>query len=338
MRRLFPLVLLLTLLVIDACTGSGLPTGTPCTPPACTTSVFPGTLRLYQTDTLTPTASLSLIKSATPTSTATVTPPPVTYKVKDNDDMYGIAFLFGVSPQALMTANPKVNPRAMSPGTILIIPVPLTPPANADTPTSPGPSPTAIVSIPRPPDCYPDTEGGVWCFLLVKNDRTSGLESITGVIRLAGGDPQSTQKPIEQAATTLIDLLPAGASTPLVAYFPPPAPLSFIPSGEVTLALPLPENDTRYLPVTIQDQQVAIALDGKSAEVTGSLALSSGQKPASQAWIAATAFDAGGAVVGVRKWEAASPLSPGSKLSFDLQVYTLGPLIDHVSLVAQARP
>jgi hypothetical protein len=45
----------------------------------------------------------------------------------------------------------------------------------------------------------------------------------------------------------------------------------------VTLALPLPDNDTRYLLVTIQDQQVAIAVDGKSAGVSGRLALSSGQ-------------------------------------------------------------
>ena len=178
----------------------------------------------------------------------------------------------------------------------------------------------------------------MWCFLLVKNDRASGLESITGVIRLATEDAQDAQKPIEQAATTLLDLLPAGASAPLVAYFPPPAPPSFIPSGEVTLALPLPDNDTRYLPVTIQNQQVVIAVDGKSAGVTGRLALSSGQKPASQVWVGATAFDAGGAVVGVRKWEAASSLSPGGVISFDLQVYTLGPLIDHVTLVAQARP
>jgi hypothetical protein len=90
--------------------------------------------------------------------------------------------------------------------------------------------------------------------------------------------------------------------------------------------------------VTIQDQQVAIVVDGKSAGVTGHLALSSGQKPASQVWVAATAFNAGGAVVGVRKWEDAGPLSPGSLLSFDLQVYTLGPLIDHVTLLAQGRP
>jgi hypothetical protein len=252
--------------------------------------------------------------------------------------MYGIAFRYGISPQALMTANPTVNPRAMGPGTILIIPVTLTPPASAGTPTAPAPSPTAIVSIPRTPDCYPSTDGGVWCFLLVKNDRTLGLEIITGVIRLAATDTQAAQKTIEQAATTLLDLLPAGASAPLVAYFPSPAPPSFIPSGEVTLALPLPDNDTRYLPVTIQDQQIAIGGDGKSAGVTGRLALTSGQKPASQVWLAATAFDAVGAVVGVRKWEATGSLSPGSLLSFEFQIYTLGPLIDHVILLAQARP
>ncbi len=234
------------------------------------------TLQPYLTDPPTPTDSPPLIKSATPTLTATATSTPVTYQVKANNDMFGIAFRYGISPQALMTANPSVNPRAMDPGTLLIIPVTLTPAVSANTPTPPGPSPTAIVSIPGGPDCYLATDGGVWCFLMA--------------------------------------------------------------SGEVTLALPLPAKDTRYLQVTIRDQQVASAVDGKSAGVTGHLALPAGQKPASQVWVAAAAFDAGGAVVGVRKWEAASVLSPGGTLSFDLQVYTLGPLIDHVSLLAQARP
>ena len=166
----------------------------------------------------------------------------------------------------------------------------------------------------------------------------SALESITGVIRLSGVDTQSAQNPIEQAATTLLDLLPAGASAPLVAFFPSPVPSSFIPTGEVTLALPLQENDTRYLPVAIQDQQVTIAVNGKSAEITGHLALASGQTPASQEWIAATAFDAHGAVVGVRKWEVAGALTLGGVMAFDFQIYTLGPLIDHVTLLAQARP
>jgi LysM repeat protein len=335
MQRLSLVVLLLLALALNACTSVTVPTNTPCAPPACTTPIFAGTLRLYLTDT--PTASITppLFKSPTPTPTATATPTPITYKVRDNDDMYGIAFRYGISPQALMTANPTVNPRAMGPGTVLIIPVTLTP-ANTGTPTAPGPSPTSIVSISRAPDCYPALDGGVWCFLLVKNERTVAIESITGTIRLAAGDGQSEQKSFEQAATTLLDILSAGESAPLVAYFPPPVPAILSPGGEVTLALPLPENDTRYLPATVQDKQVTIAPDGKSAGVTGHLALASGQ--ASQVWIAATAFDASGAVVGVRKWEASSSLTPGNLLAFDFQVYTLGPLIDSVTLQVQARP
>ena len=149
----------------------------------------------------------------------------------------------------------------------------------------------------------------------------------------------SLAKPLEQAAATLLDLLPGNSAAPLVAYFPPPVPASFTASGDVTLALPIPSGDTRYLAMTLQDQQVLIATDGKSAQVTGHLALAAANQPAAQVWIAATAFTADGAVVGVRKWEGASPpYAAGSSIAFDLQIYTLGPQIDHVTLLFQARP
>jgi hypothetical protein len=327
-------VILSGMLLLAACSRNS-PSVTACSGQNCLTPIFIGTLHPYQSSTTTPTSTLPLFKSPTPTPTSTVTPTPLTYKVRDDDDMYGIAFFYGISPQSLMTANPSVNPRAMSPGTVLIIPLTPTLPTNTPTLATPQASPTEIVTVAAAPVCYPVSNGGAWCFFLIKNYQSNGLESITGTIRLVSPDLKT---PLEQTATTLLDLVPGGTSAPLVAYFPPPVPAIFTSTGEVTIALPQPENDTRYLPLTIKNNLIAIADDGKSANITGSITLASSGEKATQIWIAATAFDINGNVVGVRKWVATSALSSGTDLPFDFQVYTLGPVIDHITLMTEARP
>jgi LysM repeat protein len=89
--------------------------------PVSTTSeqtfVLEGTLRPYPSDTPSATPFPTGYSSPTSSPTVTPTPTPVYYDVRDGDDMFGIAFFYGISPQALMTANPTVNPRAMGLGT-----------------------------------------------------------------------------------------------------------------------------------------------------------------------------------------------------------------------------
>jgi hypothetical protein len=88
--------------------------------------------------------------------------------------MYSIGWRFNVSPYQIMTANPTVNPRAMGVGTTLLIPItpnpnPTETPMVALTPTA-----TPLFSARYPaPDCYPDALGGLWCFVLVTNDRAN---------------------------------------------------------------------------------------------------------------------------------------------------------------------
>jgi LysM repeat protein len=43
--------------------------------------------------------------------------------VKQGDTMLGIAFRFGISLDELQAANPKVNPRILSVGAVLVIPM-----------------------------------------------------------------------------------------------------------------------------------------------------------------------------------------------------------------------
>src|SRR5690606_27204006 len=74
--------------------------------------------------------------TATPTLTPSPTPTgtPVYYQVDADDDMFGISLRYGISLDALMTANPSVIPYAMGVGTLLLIPITQTPLPPASTP------------------------------------------------------------------------------------------------------------------------------------------------------------------------------------------------------------
>jgi len=88
------------------------------------------------------------------------------------------------------------------------------------------------------PDCYPDALGGMWCFVLVKNDEAGALENVTGLIKLQQGEEIR-----QEIALTPLNLLPAGESLPLTAYFPPPVSEEYSISASVDFFLPvLPED------------------------------------------------------------------------------------------------
>ena len=74
-----------------------------------------------------------------PTTTPTPLPPPsatpvpaspTQYTVKPGDWLYKIARDHGITPQALIAANPNINPNAiLQPGTVLTLPGPAVPPS-----------------------------------------------------------------------------------------------------------------------------------------------------------------------------------------------------------------
>jgi len=311
--------------------------------PTPTPTAWEGTLQalapvstVTQSPLLKTTGSRTSLPTASPSATPTLVP--VTYKVTKNDDMFGIAFRFGISPQALMTANPTVNPRSMGIGTVLIIPVT---PVPGGQPGSKGitPNPQAsatpgLVSAVRAPDCYSAGDGGVWCFWLIQSGATQGVENVTGTINLA----QPGGAALEQTAGTPLDIIPAGQALPIAAYFPAPVPTTLSATAKFTAVFPLAKDDGRYLPVEIRDQQVTLDVASGGAIITGRLSLAAGSKNASHVRLAATAFDRDGAVVGLRVWEAVGPLEGGSNLPFQIQVDSLGLPVNQVSLQAEARP
>ncbi len=124
---------------------------------------------------------------------------------------------------------------------------------------------------------------------------------------------------------------------PLAAYFLPPIPADAQVRAQVLTAVRLLPGDTRYLPATVQNTLVSLDASGRTAQVSGEVLLS-GETPAKSVWVLAVAYDAGGEVVGLRRWESAAELSPGSPLKFSLQVSSLGPVTQQIRFLVEARP
>ena len=276
----------------------------------------------------TPTESQTPTNAPTNTPAPTATPTPLIHEVRANDVMGKIALQYGVSIEAIMTANPKIDPDAMSIGAKLIIPaVQKTPDSSSFTPT---PQPIALFN----PSCYQMPDSGVWCFLLASNNQVDVIENASARITLLDSKGGVIK---EQIAASPLNFIPAGESLPLSTYFSPPIPIDFNATGELITAFLVEENGKRYLPGSIEDLQIAVSKDGTSAHLTGKVLLTGENTDANRIWILASAYNQKGEIVGVRKWESDATLSGKDSLPFDMLVYSLGPAIAQVKVLVEAH-
>ncbi len=275
-------------------------------------------------------------QTATPTTTSTLVPPvsdfipptptPVTYTVVQGDTMIGIAARFGLTPEELLSANPGVQAAVLPVGTTLIIPA-----ANT-TPIQPVPTPVPLpVQQSR---CWSETDGGLWCFALVANPFADTLENLSAQFTLLDSGGQELDI---QIIFGLLDILPPGASMPLAVHFPPSDKNGASVQVKVLTAIRLLPGDSRYLQVNLENTLVQVESSGVTARVTGQVFLT-GSGTAKTLWVLATAYDAAGDVVGVRRWESATVLTANTPVSFDFLVSSVGPAVDHVDFLAEARP
>ncbi len=320
------LMLTLTGLLVSSCTQA-LPT-----PAEAISETQEGTLHPYPSDTPSATPLPTGYQSPTPSATITPTATQVFYKVQLGDDMYSIAFRYDISPQAIMTANPTVNPNAMTVGTSLLIPITPMPAVSATATVALSPTATPLYTALKEPDCYSDALGGLWCFALVENDRTVAMENVSGTVSLnIGGQIR------QEMAILPLNLLPAGEALPLIAFFQPPVASGFTVSAQVDFLLPAMPDDQRYLDVEIINQHITLQEDDRAAEVTGEIQLPEGETDAAYVWINATAFNAEGHVLGVRRWDWMDSPAADSVLDFSFWVYSMAGAIDRIDLVVEAR-
>jgi hypothetical protein len=135
-----------------------------------------------------------------------------------------------------------------------------------------------------------------------------------------------------------LNILPPNSSLPLAIFFPPEVPNDAKPQVQILTAIRLLTGDERYLPASINNTLVQVDADGRSARLTGQVLLPANTKNASQVWVAATAYNEAGRVVGVRRWEWNDGLAAGGSVPFDFMLSSIGGKISRVDFVVEARP
>jgi LysM repeat protein len=294
-----------------------------CTPPATQvipTSTSRGLLTPYATVTPSPTRPIPTVQ-VTPIFTPSPTPTPYLYTVKKDDTMLGIAFHFGITLQDLQAANPTVDPHFMSQGIQLVIPIVGPTPEVISSPT---PLPIEV----EPVRCIQSGDGGAWCIVAIKNSLDANLENLSVLINLY--DEQG-EVLASQTAIAPLNILRSGSTMPVMAYFAPPLSDSYRAQSELVTALAVNEDDARYLDPRVQVDKVEIGNGGTDATVSGEVLLPAGTT-ASQLWLLAVAYDANGNIIGMRKWKSAG------ETEFSFTVFSLADAIDHVEVLAEARP
>jgi len=171
--------------------------------------------------------------------------------------------------------------------------------------------------------------------VLVHNDFSDFMENVSAQVTLV--DANNTMI-ASQTALLPLDILPPDTSLPLTVFFPPEIPLDAKPQVQVLTAIRLLPDDDRYLPATINNTLVQVNADGRSARVGGVVLLSGDTQKVSQVWVAGTAYDESGDVVGVRRWESNAGLDAGGSLPFAFMVSSLGGEIARVEFAVEARP
>lgn len=287
------------------------------------------TLALYATRTVT--AAPPQANPPTPTPLPSPTPTPRTHTVARGEDLGGIAYQYGTTVPVLLAANPGVDPYLLSVGTVLIIPN-----ASEDEALAANPVATPVpVEVP-PPVCWHVDDGGMWCFTLVRNPLDTAVESVSVLMNLAAaaGSPAASWR-----TAPLLNVIPAGAALPVGAYFSPPVPDAPAVSAQLVAALPAADLHGRYLPVQMDVEAVEISADGSSARVKGRLSLEREDSAEVEVWVALSARNAAGQVIGWRRWEGRLPLGGGDTGSFSAEVFAVGDTkIASVETLAEARP
>jgi hypothetical protein len=207
-------------------------------------------------------------------------------------------------------------------------------PAVAPTPTGFVPSPTPALLILEQPICYPQQDGGAWCFVRVSNPLESGVENVSAELKIT--DPQGNLL-FTQTAFSPLNIIPPGGNLPLLAAFPAGIPLDAQVSAQQLTGLPVPPGDTRYLSVTVNILDTELVSNGLAAEISGEFALAVEAETAQQVWLAAIAYDASDKIVGVRQWKSNSPLVSGSSQLFTLRVYSVSGPIVRVEVLAEGQ-
>lgn len=262
----------------------------------------------------TPTATAMLV-TPLPTHTATPTPTPVVYTVQRGDTLLAIAAQFGVSAEAIQTANGVLDPRRLQIGQQLVIPDRETQPGQPATPT-PTPPALAVRSV----HFVRSALGSMWAMGEVFNPGDRPLAEVAVRVTLldeAGQALAAGTSPVQ------LDVVRPGQSMPFAIYFAKP-PAQFAQYwAEVIRGVPASPAAHYYLELSVVDSRQAVTA-GNSCRLSGRLQ-NTGSYTAQAVRLLVTGYDAQQRVVAVRRVDEVSPtLPPAASVPFDVELSWVG--------------
>lgn len=293
-------------------------------PPAVVTP----TLFLMPTVGPTPTGG-SPTPTIEPLPTSGPSPTPRAYTVRANDTFLAIALAFGVTREELQAANPELNPDLLSIGQLILIPAPG---AGGGTAT-PIPSPTPLSLQTGVPRCFPTTTGGAQCVLTVFNTTETDVEGLTGWVTFVGAGGRAI---LTLPLYPPLNLLPPGKAMVLSAFQPGPVPEYVSLGAALTMAVPAADVAGRYPALDWSVLSSEPSGDRRSWVVEVGVGLPAHLPDLPRVTVAILALDTQGEVIGFTKWERQPALLPGERAVERLTVYSLGPPIERVQVLAEA--
>ncbi len=260
--------------------------------------------------------------NATAPSQPTATP--ILYEIKKDDTLSVIAFRYSITLDELLTINPGIDPNFLSIGTTIIIP---SGEINSPINSTATPYPVQVYQ----PRCYPTSDDGLWCLAMIKNLHGQPLENVSTSISLYS---EKGEYLAHQIALPPNNIVFAESTIPVAVFFPNAAKQYASSKIQLLSALPVVDN-SRYLETIVNIEETIIT--AKSATLRGTIEIPQGDILAQHIFVTLIALDKDGNPIGIRKWEPAVDTIT-SILPFEVQVFSLGPSIDDVKIISEARP
>jgi len=230
----------------------------------------------------------------------------------------------------LLSVNPGIDPRFLPLGHELIIPLPGGDDAQDSLPlVTPMPVELAEVS------CYRTPSNGLWCLTSASGGDEVTLEGLAALITLYDAQGEGVAS---GTAYGPVNLLEPGKNMPLATFFTPPAPAYLQAVATLLSAFEFSPEEERYLEVE-SALDVIQALPGSTRwRVSGTVSLTAGEtEVAERISVLVVALGASGEIVGFNVWESVGAVGPGEEVVVELELYSLGPAIVSMEVLAEAQ-
>jgi hypothetical protein len=257
-------------------------------------------------------------------------PTPFVHVVTKGETLLAIAIKYGVELDQLLAANPDIDPHFLSVGQSLSIPGPNGEPVQSLLPTS-TPLPL-MVSNTR---CFQTPSNQITCVAMVDNPGGSAIEALAGQISVLNASGDVLQSKLAYAP---LNLLPPGGKMPLYADFGQPETPIAGAQTQIRSAVEAQTSSDRYLSTDYGRPDIVFSADRRQVTVDGTLnvAATADQGDWREALLA-IAYDASDQLVGFAKWDSGQDPVHIEHQEFALNVFSLGPPIDHIAIMAEAR-